>query len=394
MTSLDNEEVKYPMSASWPIDLGARTLALLSAIRFGPVIFLVSALLGGCEKVPAQTHKPEPPRQVRVQTIQLTSQEIAVSYSGTVQPRVLADLGFRIGGKVIDRPVNIGDQVVTGQVLARLDPADLRRTLEAGEQLVAAAAADARNTRADFDRYDRLGRLSPAFLPSEYDKRHAAMEMAKARLAQAERQLELARNQLDYATLQADADGVITALPVEVGQVVTAGQIVASLAHSAETDVVVDVPENRLPDIRTASLVSVTLWSAPDRILKGRLREIGARADPTSRTFAVKISVLDPPKGILSLGMTASVRFVRPAETPVVLVPSTALTDQDGAPAVWVLDTAHQRAALRRVQVAAYTGDGMVTITAGLVPGDQVVTAGTGLISSDMAVTAWSGPVR
>jgi multidrug efflux system membrane fusion protein len=368
--------------------------ALLHPTRLGPVILLASALLGGCEKAPAQTQKPVPPRPVRVQTVELTSQESAVSYSGTVQARVLTDLGFRLGGKVVDRPVNIGDHVAAGQVLARLDAADLRLTMEADEQSVAAAEADARNTWADFDRYDRLGRGSPVFLPAEYDKRQAAKKMAKARLAQAERQLALARDQLDYATLRADADGVITALPVEVGQVVTAGQTVASLAYSGETEVVVDVPENRLPDIRAASLVLVTLWSAPDWVLRGRLREIGARADPASRTFAVKISLLDTPQGMVSLGMTASVRFARPAGASVAVLPSTALTDQDGAPAVWVLDTTHQRAALRRVQVAAYGGDGVVTITAGLAPGEEVVTAGAGLISSDMAVTAWSGPVR
>lgn len=367
--------------------------ALLHPIRLGPVMFLVCALLGGCEKAPTQTQKPGT-RPVRVQAVEFTSQQSAVSYSGTVQARIVADLGFRLGGKVVDRPVNIGDHVAAGQVLARLDPMDLRLALEADEGSVAAAEADAHNAWADFDRYDRLGRGSPVFLPSEYDKRQAAMKMAKARLAQAERQLALARDQLDYATLRADADGVITALPVEVGQVVTAGQTVASLAHSAETDVVVDVPENRLPDIRAASLVLVTLWSSPDRVLRGRLQEIGARADPSSRTFAVKISVLDPPQGMLSLGMTATVTFTRPAGASVALLPSTALTDQDGLPAVWVLDTTHQRAALRRVQIGPYGGDGMVMITAGLETGEDVVTAGADRISSGMAVTAWSGPGR
>jgi RND family efflux transporter MFP subunit len=355
---------------------------------------LVSPLLGGCEKTPAQAQKLEPPRPVRVQAVELTSQESSISYSGTVQARVLADLGFRVGGKVVNRPVNIGDQVAEGQVLAQLDPADLRLAVEANEQSVAAAAADARNTSADFDRYHRLGRGSPVFLPSEYDKRKAAMDMAKARLALAERQLALARGQLDYATLRADADGVITALPVEVGQVVTTGQTVASLAHSAETEVMVDVPENRLPDIKAAQLIFVTLLSAPDQVLRGGLREIGARADSASHTFTVKISVLDPPPGMLGLGMTALVRFVRPAGPPVALLPATALTHQGGLPAVWVLDTAIQRVKLQLVQVAAYGGDGMVTITAGLAPGEQVVTAGAGLISSDMVVTAWSGPVR
>lgn len=334
-----------------------------------------------------------PPRPVRVQTVEMESPDVGLTYSGTVQARVLAELGFRVPGKVTERPVNVGDFVKAGEVIAKLDPTDLGLNREADEQAVAAARASAMNTEAEFERYGKMGRNSAAFLPSEYDKRQAAMLSAEARLAQTERQLALARDQLSYSTLRSDADGLITALPVQVGQVVGAGQTVASVAHVAETEVLVDVPENRLADIRNATDVSVTLWSRPDRPLRGRLREIGALADPSSRTFAVRITLLDRPDGI-ALGMTAAVRFVLPAGAKVALLPATALTDDHGRPAVWVLDPKRERAALKPVMVSAYRADGSVAIASGVSTGDQVVTAGVLQLDPELPVIAWPGPVR
>ncbi|OYV86820.1 MAG: hypothetical protein B7Z73_11095, partial [Planctomycetia bacterium 21-64-5] len=150
------------------------------------------------------------------------------------------------GGKVIARLVNIGDHVTAGQTLARLDPADLRLSVEADTQAVRAAEAEAVNAHAEYERYQRLGRTSPAWIPSEFDRRRAAMDGADARLAQVQRQLSLARDQLNYTELHADADGVITDIRMEVGQVIAAGQTVASLAHTAETEIVVNVPARLL----------------------------------------------------------------------------------------------------------------------------------------------------
>jgi RND family efflux transporter MFP subunit len=335
-----------------------------------------------------------PPRPVRVQPVVLTPSEQNLTYSGVIAARVQADLAFRVGGKIIERLVNPGEGVKAGQVIARLDPADLRISLASVGQSVASAEADAMNARADMQRYERLGRASPAFLPSEYDRRQATLLGAEARLAQARHQLALARDQLTYAELRADADGVITAVPIQVGQVVQAGQTIAGLAHSAEIEAVVDVPENRLPDIRESRSIAVTLWSAPQTVLHGRLREVGALADASSRTFAVRITVLDPPPGGLPLGATAAVRFARNVGAPVALLPSTALIDQDGKPAVWVLDPKAEHAALRQVQVAAILGDDLVAISAGLQPGEQVVTAGAHALRPDMRLAAWPGAVH
>ncbi len=335
----------------------------------------------------------EAPRPVRVQTVSWVQSRSGLTISGTVQARTQADLAFRVAGKVTARPVEVGDHVRAGQLLAQLDAADLQFSEEAAEAALQGAEADAANARADLKRYDALGRSSPAYLPSEYDKRTAVTRMADARVAQALRQLALAKDQRAYGALTADADGIVTALPVQVGQVVAAGQTVATLAHTAEIEVVADAPENRLADIRGARDVAVSLWAVPGTVLHGRVREVGALADAASRTFAVKVTVLDAPEGLLALGMTAAVSFGTDGPKLATL-PASALADMDGKPAVWVLDAQRRRAALRPVQVAGYRADGSVLLGAGPADGEQVVTAGVGQLGPDMPVTAWSGPAR
>jgi RND family efflux transporter MFP subunit len=336
----------------------------------------------------------QPPRPVRVQTVVFRPAQDATTYAGTVQARVQASLGFRVAGKVTERTVDIGNHVAAGQILATLDPADARLAVEADMQSARAAEAEAVNARAEYQRYQRLGRGSPAYIASEFDKRRAALDGAEARLAQAQRRLALARDQLDYTVLRADADGVITGVSVEPGQVVSAGQTVISLAHTAETEIVVDVPENRLPDIRAADGVSIRLWSEPDRDIRGRVREIGALADPVSRTFAVKVTVVGAPGGTVGLGMTASVRFSRAAGQIVALLPAAAVVSANGVPSVWVLDAVKHRAVAHPVQVSAWLGDGSVAISSGVTDGAQVVTAGAALLDAAMPVSAWAGAVR
>jgi RND family efflux transporter MFP subunit len=340
----------------------------------------------------------EAPRPVRVQTVTLVQVRPVLTVSGTVQARTQADLAFRVGGKVTLRPVEVGDHVRAGQPLAQLDPADLQFSKEAAEAALEGAEADAANAQADLKRYDRLGRSSPAYLPSEFDKRTAAMRMANARVIQAVRQAALARDQRAYGALAADADGIVTALPVQVGQVVSSGQTVATVAHTAEIEVVADVPENRLAELRASPDAIIKLWALPEAVLHGRVREVGALADAASRTFAVKVTVLDAPKDLIApdliaLGMTAAVS-IGAAGPALAVLPASALTDRDGKPAVWVLDPAAHRAGLRPIEVAGYGGDGSLLVQAGLAGGEQVVTAGVQQIDSDMAVTAWMGAAR
>ncbi len=357
-------------------------------------LLAVSTLLAPTLTARADQAARPVPRPVRVQTVSFSSATDSITYPGTVQARVQASLGFRVGGKVIQRLADIGDHVTAGQVLARLDPIDAGLTLETSTQVVRAADAEAVNARANFKRYQQLGHGSPAYLPSEFDKRQAALDGAEARLAQAQRQLALAKDQLDYTALQADADGVITGLNLEAGQVVAAGQTVLTLAHTAETEIVVDVPENRLAAVRAADSVAIRLWSQPDTVLSGRVREIGALADATSRTFAVKVSILGSASDAIGLGMTASVQFARSNGQSVIRLPAAAVVSVNGVPSVWVLDPGAQRAVAHPVRIAAWSGDGEVSISAGVDSGTQVVTGGAVLLDSATPVTAWAGAIR
>jgi membrane fusion protein, multidrug efflux system len=364
-------------------------------MRFAPTAALLIAFaLTPCARAPAQNRTLDTPVPVRVAPVVFTPRQSVLTLSGSVQARTLADLAFRVGGKVVDRPVEVGDHVRAGQVLARLDPADLKLSLEAAESALQSAIADAAKARADYSRYEQLGRGSAAFLPSEYDRRLSATRMADARLLQVQHQVALAKDQLSYGTLTADADGVITALPVQVGQVVAAGQTVASLAHTRQTEVVVDVPENRLPEVRSAAGIEISLWADPGHKLAGRVREIGAQADAASRTFGVRVTVLDPPPDLLALGMTATVRFIAPPSAPVAILPATAVTDRNGAPAVWVFDPKTQHATLRLVKLEGYGGDGSVEIASGILEGEQAVTAGASEIDPGMRLIAWAGAAR
>ena len=353
-------------------------------------------MLGMAWSHPSVVDKPlvQEPRVVRVQTVALTTDRPTMVYSGTVRAHVQVDLGFRIAGKVLTRPIKIGDRVSAGQVLATLDPTDERLAVEAAESLAAAAQAEAIDAHAEFARYEQLGRGSAAFVPSEYDKRRMAMLAADARLARAEHQESMAKSELQHTTLAAEADGVIVTLPVEVGQVVSAGQTVASLAETGAMEVLADVPEKRLDALRTAQDISVTLWAAPGEVLHGTLCEVGALADPVSRTFAVKVCLPNPPPDLLALGMTAAVRFVGPSSAPHAVLPASALYGSRAEPSVWVLNEQTRRAVRRQVEILSFSGDGKVMVGGGLSNGDKVVTAGADLIDGEMLLSAWAGPTR
>jgi len=354
-------------------------------------VLLVCFALFACDKpLPAQVEAP--PRPVRVQAVVFTEPRATLTYSGTVQARRQAELAFRVGGKVIARPVDLGARVHAGDVLAKLDPADLALSAEAAQNAMAAAVADATNARLEYQRYENLGRASPAFLASEREKRVAANVMANARLAQSQRQYALALSQQNYGTLIADTDGVVVAVPVEIGQVVASGQSVMTLAQTAETEVLVDLPENRLPELRAADEIAVVPWSDPALALVGRVREVAARADPASRTFAVRIAVRNAGDQ-LRLGGTATVRLSGHGAGSVAILPAAALGDCDGKPCVWVLDEQRGRATPRPVAVAAFQDD-HVAIASGLQPGDQVVTAGVTQLDPALAVVAWAGAQR
>lgn len=350
-----------------------RTSALASVRRplLVSAVALVALALAGCARQEAAA--PAAPRAVLAQVVTASAADLGNVYSGEVRARHESDLAFRVGGKMVARQVDVGSAVRRGDVLARLDPQDARLAVDAAGSQLAAAEADHALARAELDRYLELHAknfVSKAVL----DARRTTFDTSRARLEQARAQLATARNQSDYTALAADADGVITAVLAEPGQVVAAGQPIVRLARPEEREVVIHVPESRLAELRDANQILIALWTQPEAPYPGRVREISPNADPVTRTFTVKVSVLRADRNV-GLGMTANVLLGERGARERITVPLAAVTQADGRASVWVVDPATRKVAPRAVEVGAYREDGATVLT-GLAPGEVVVTAG------------------
>lgn len=303
------------------------------------------------------------------------------SFVATVRPRIETDLGFRVPGKVARRLVSVGDRVTAGRPLATLDETDLRLQREQAEAERAAAAASFQQAQADLGRAQTLVRQGWA-TPVTLDRQQAVAEEARGRLTRAERALSLAQNALAYASLNADQTGVVMASLVEPGQVVAAGQPAIKVAHTAEKEAVVALPEMLVGQVRTGT-AEVSLWSLGDRRYAATLRELSPVADPATRTYAARFTIRDAGDEV-QFGMTATVTVTDPAERKVARLPLSALFNQGTGPAVWIIGV-DGHPALRPVTVAGYEGRA-VLIGAGLGEGDQVVTLGAQKLDPDQRV--------
>jgi len=343
----------------FPLKPTSKPLIALSALLF----------LAACQAETAPS--PEARRPVQVQRVAFETEHAARDFVGVVRARHETDLGFRVAGKIVARPVNAGDRVSAGDVVARLDPEDLRLQVESAEAELAAASTNLTQAASDYERYTTLRTRGFASV-AEFDRKTAAKGEAEGRLARAKRALELARNQLGYADLKATADGVITAALAEPGQVVAVGQPVLRLAHRGEKEAVVALPETWLSQARKAK-ASVSLWSENGRRFAARLRELSPQADPATRTYAARFTIEGADDSV-ALGMTATVTLTRAAETPVARLPLSAVLSHGERPSVYVVD-GFGALALRPVTVASFNEDAAL-VTGGIASGDKVVTLG------------------
>jgi RND family efflux transporter MFP subunit len=326
-------------------------------------------LLAGCEAKTAPAPKVE--RPVQVQRVQYEANASSREFVGTVRARYETDLAFRVGGKIVARIVNVGDRVRAGDVIARLDPQDLMLQVESAQAELAAATSNLTQAAADLQRYTTLKARGYAAV-ADFDRKQAANDEAEGRLARAQRALELARNQLAYAELKADADAVVTATPAEPGQVVAIGQPVARLARLGEKEAIVALPEAWLAEAQQ-SKATVRLWSDRDRVFQARLRELSPQADPATRTFAARFTIVDADSSV-AFGMTATVNLTAERDTPVARLPLAAVLNRGTGPWVYVVD---ESGALgqRPVKVASFNSD-TALVTAGVSNGERVVTLG------------------
>lgn len=346
--------------------------------------FLTVVALTGCSRQEAQ---PEPVRAVKVVTVGQQALLSETMFSGELRARVESRLGFQAGGKLIQRAVDVGQRVAGGQLLAAIDPQDYQLSVQATQAQLLAAQTQRDVALADYKRYESL-RAQGFISAAELERREANLKSADAALVQARSQSQAQTNQLGYAHLRATAPGVVTAIEAEVGQVLAMGQPVLRLAHDGPRDAVFNVPEQALGLYKIGMPMQAKL-SGSEQVLPGRVREVGASADPVTRTFAVKLAL----EGSERLPLGATVNVQPPARDPKtavsqIQIPSTALRQHGEETAVWVLDEASMTVQLRKVTLGPVQ-DESVVVASGLQVGQKVVVAGVHVLSPGQKVTLY-----
>ncbi|MGE5865457.1 MAG: efflux RND transporter periplasmic adaptor subunit [Rhizobacter sp.] len=350
------------------------------------------AILAACSKPePA----PTPIRAVRTMTVTSATTAGTHEYAAEVRARTESRLGFRVGGKIVRRAVNVGDAVKPGQLLAQLDPEDLKLGQDAARAALVAAQANLDQTEADYKRFKEL--RDQGFISSaELERRDTALKAARAQFDQARAQSSVQGNQAAYAALVADVAGVVTGVEAEPGMVVAAGAPVIRLAHDGPRDVVFSVPEDKVGVVKSLAAqpgnLKVRPWGSEAAPFPVKLREVAASADPVTRTFLVKADLGDSREArALRLGQTATVVAETRKTEGVTKLPLSALREDKGRSSVWLLDPQTMTVKSHAVEVAGAEGNEAV-VTSGLAPGMVVVTAGVHVLNPGQKVKQFVEP--
>ena len=332
----------------------------------------------------------------RLYTIRPTTHDTTRTLTGVVQARYETELAFRVTGKISARLVEVGTKVSAGDPLFRLELQDYELQVESSAADLASAEATYKQAVADEDRMRTL-KASRSVSDDEYDQALASREVATARRTAAARALELARNRLKYTTLEAPADGVVTAIMAETGQVVADGRGVAKLTQGSEVEIKVGVPERLVAGL-AESASHITYWSMPGQLSKTKLRELSPTADPITRTYEGRFTILDPPSD-LQLGMSATLHLSNKNGGDSISVPAGALAGRSetlvnvggvmkNSPIVWkVVDDAGHILAVP-VEVVRY-GEDEVIVRGELAQGDRIVSAGVHKLDSSITIRKW-----
>jgi multidrug efflux system membrane fusion protein len=343
-------------------------------------------LLAACSR---EAPVPEPVRSVRTLTVGAQSAGSRVDYAGEVRARTESRLSFRVGGKMVSRAVDVGDAVKVGQVLARLDPQDLQLGQQAARSGLDAARVTADQAESDFQRFQEL-RQQGFISQAELERRESTFKAARAQYEQARSQAGVQNNQARYATLVADAAGVVTAVEAEPGAVLAAGAPVLRLAQNGPRDVIFAVPEQQADALRAlegqANALRVRIAGGNGEVAAA-VREVAAAADPVTRTFVVKADIGEADA---RLGQTATVSLPVPAQAGTFRLPLAAVFEQQGRSTVWLLDPATMTVRAQPIEVAGAEGN-QVLVGGGLSAGQVVVSAGAHTLTPGQKVARYAG---
>ena len=358
------------------VKIGRRPLMTITLLAGWLAVALMAA---GCSKPTEKDPRLQPPR------VEVFEARAAGSnrrtFTGIAEARVQSDLGFRVGGKILERSVNMGQRVQKGQILMRLDSADLKLSLAAQQANVEAARAKYIQAKADETRFAALVKAG-AVSRQEYDQARAALDSSKAQLEAAEAQARVSNNSSEYSVLLADADGVIVRTLSEPGQVVAAGQTVIQLAHDGPREALINLPEGVRPELGTTA--SARLYGQ-DQMHQARLRQLSNAADPASRTFEARY-VLEGEAASAPLGSTVTITLVtqQTSGNQSVLVPVGAIYDRGSGPGVWIVNDKSE-VKFRSVKIASI-GKEEVVVSRGVQAGEKMVALGAHLLHEGQVV--------
>lgn len=342
--------------------------------------FSLTLALAGCQE---ESRSVEPPRPVRTVIAKPAAIGEEVAQTGEIQANVETALGFRIGGRVATRTAEVGMSVVKGQVLATLDPNDVQNDVLTAEAEVKSAEAAEGLARSGLDRQRIL--FEKQFVArARVEEAEANWRAANAKLNVAKTGLQTARNKLTYTELRAPDAAIVSAVAVNVGQVVNAGQPAITLASAHERDAVFNVSERIYTTVPSDVQVEVALLSDPTIKVIGPVRDASPTVDPETRTYRVRIALPNAPDA-MTLGATVTGRLILPGKSLIVL-PASALTSENGKPAVFVVQPATQELVRKPVVVARHTTT-QALVESGLSEGDAVVTAGVSKLRPGQKVT-------
>lgn len=336
----------------------------------GACICGLALAVGGCRD--DETARAERPRPVRTVIAAISEVRDEIVQTGEIAAHIETDLGFRIDGRIVSRTVEVGRRVAKGELLATLDRRDIENEVRAAEAEVTRAEAAETLAKSALDRQRTL--FERQFVARvRLEEAEASWREANARSKVAVSSLETARNKLTYAELRAPDDGIVSAIAINAGQVVAAGQVAVKLASLRERDAVFNVSERQFLTIPEDVQVEVALAADPAVKLTGTFRDAAPSADPVTRTYRIRIALPAAPDA-MTLGATVTGRVVAQGR-PLFVLPATALTSANGETAVFVVDPIRQELIRKRVEVARYTAT-QVLVASGLGAGDAVVTAG------------------
>ena len=330
-----------------------------------------AALLTACSQETGDKQSEEAPRPVLSVVVQPRAAQ-TFGFAGTIEPRYSAALSFRLLGRVVARDVDVGDTVSKGTTLAALDPTALDLSVQAAKAELSNAEAQAANANASEERMRQL-LASKNASQAVYDAAQQAKLAANANVERARASLAKSEEQLGYARLFSDFDGVVTAVGAEVGQTVSPGQMVVTVARADAREAVVDIPDWLTGDLAADAPFEVSLQSLPSSKTQARLREMAPQSDDSTRSRRVRLSLVDP-SDAFRIGSTVTVTRATTLK-PAIELPLSALLEKDGKTQVWIVDEKTASVAPKDIQVAARTS-GTFTVADGLDPGTRVVTAG------------------